>query len=497
MAIRNLSPAIGLAAVLLVCGALSAAADPPKHLVPFPEDELENRAPASQPAKPQPRKSDFKPRFRAPAVKRAQHVEEAGPTPEPSAQPAADEGEAATAQPEEAAAPQTSHAEGRAALEEAFAKSKTAASESEYTEVIELCRRAATVPLSEAYQDYSQKLMGWALNRRGEARAGERRHDEALADFEAAVETSGAWRAIHNRGACYAALGRDNEAMADFNRAITLNRRYTDAWFNRAELRSKLDETEGAIRDYTAAIALGPPTSAMYAGRAHAYYRLERFGDALRDYGEAVKLDPANAAALINRGDTYSDIGKYGEAAKDYRAAVKVAPKNGRAFQAAAWLMATCPDAHYRDEELAVEAANRAIELDGATYRNLSTLAAAQAAADKFKEARETQEQAIAAAAENQRVTAEKMMGLYQREIAYRDRPFTAFTPPEEMDDSEVRQASGSEPAAGAPAGRRAWFDQPVPSPREASPQDRDPRSRATPRQRQRKTSPFSPKGRI
>jgi tetratricopeptide (TPR) repeat protein len=510
MAARNSWPAVALAAVLVVCGALSAMADPPKHLVPFPEDEVQNRAAAAQPAKPQPPKSSFQPRFRMPAVKQAQHLERPEQAPPRDAapvdagaaeQPASPAQPAQPAQPEGADAPATSHAEGRAALEQAFAKSKTAAAESDYTEVIEMCRRAAGVPLSKAYQDYALQLTGWAYNRRGEARAKEGRDAEALADFEAAVEAGGAWRAIHNRGVSYAAQGRDQEALADFDRAIAMNRRYTDAWFNRGELRSKLKDDTGAIRDYTAAIALGSPTSAMYASRGHAYYRMQKFGDALRDYGEAVKLDPANAAALVNRGDTYSDVGKYGEAAKDYRAAVKVAPENGRAFQAAAWLMATCPDAHYRDEKLAVDAAKRAIELDGPSYRNLSTLAAAQAAAGMFQEAKETQEQAIAAAPKDDVVTAEKMMALYQREIAYRDRPFTAFTPPEEMEDDQVRQASGSEPAdAAAPQGRRAWFTQPAEPQGDAKPpSERGPRSSRNPRtpERQPQRGPFGPKGRI
>jgi tetratricopeptide (TPR) repeat protein len=513
MADRKLTQSAALAAVLIVGGALVTAADPPKNLVPFPEDAAANQAAPLKPVKPQPPKSNFQPKFRAPAVTRAQHLEPAEAKPIETAPPgeaeASDKPSAASAAKANTAAGEAPKPEGRAALEEAFAKSKTAASEGEYTEVIEMCQRAAASPLSKAYQDYARQLTGWAHNRRGEARAKEGRNDEALADFEAAVEAGGSWRAIHNRGACYAAAGRDQEALADFDRAIAMNRRFAEAWFNRGELRSKQNDQQGAVRDYSAAIALGPPTSAIFAGRGHAYYRMEKFGDALRDYGEAVKLDPSNAAALINRGDTYSDVGKYGEAAQDYRAAVKVAPKSGRAFQAAAWLMATCPDAHYRDEKLAIEAAQRAIELDGPSYRNLSTLAAAQASAELFDEARKTQEKAIAAAAKEDVLTAEKMMSLYQRQIAYRDRPFTAFTTPEEMEDKEVRQASGSEPvgAPGAPAGRRAWFaTPPVPQPGEIPPGAQPPRRLPGPGemqqgpgqpQRPAKGRLFSPKGRI
>jgi tetratricopeptide (TPR) repeat protein len=181
----------------------------------------------------------------------------------------------------------------------------------------------------------------------------------------------------------------------------------------------------------------------MYNSRGYALYRLERFGEALHDYGEALKIDPENVAALINRADTYSDLGQYGDAAKDYRAAVRLAPTLGRAYQSTAWFMATCPDTHYRNDKLAIDAARKAIELDGADYRNLSTLAAAQASAGLFDEAKAAQEQAIAKAAQHEKVTAEKMMALYQRDVAYRETPRTAYEIPENEREKTILQASG------------------------------------------------------
>ncbi len=118
-------------------------------------------------------------------------------------------------------------------------------------------------------------------------------------------------------------------------------------------------------------------------------------------------------------------------------------PKLARAFQSAAWLMATCPDEHYRNEKLAVEAAQKAVKLDPDNYRCLETLAAAQASAGLFAEAKATQEQAIAKVPQRDLVTAEKRMSLYQRELAYRERPREAFAP--QIDD-QVRQASGTAP---------------------------------------------------
>ncbi|MEX0678129.1 MAG: tetratricopeptide repeat protein [Pirellulales bacterium] len=503
MAARNMTLAHALAALWFVVLAASAVGKPPVHLVPFPEDAQQSQAAEAKPARPQPPQSNFQPRFRVPAVTQAEYTE-----PETAAQNSKPAEADDSRQPQPLSGTDAAPVEGREALSEAYAKSNAAKSEGDYTEIITLCSRAKQGGLNKTYDDYAERLLGWAYNRRGEARSQTGKDVEALADFEAAVAAGGTWRAIHNRGVGYAAAGRIEEALADLNRAVELNPRYPHAYFNRGELRYTKEDFPGAIDDYTLAIRLGSRAAAVYTSRGHAYYRMQRFGDALRDYGEAIKVDPENAAALVNRGDTYSDLGKYGEAAKDYRAAVRVAPKNGRAFQAAAWLMATCPDTHYRDEKLAVDAAQRAIELDGASYRNLSTLAAAQASAGLFKEARQTQEQTIAAAPKKDVVTAEKMMALYQREIAYRDRPLTAFKTPEEMDDKEVRQAAAAEPVRPAqrPAqGRRAWFEAPSSAQRGAAPelerlpppsQFRQP-GQSPPTGRPPKARLFSPRGRI
>ena len=60
--------------------------------------------------------------------------------------------------------------------------------------------------------------------------------------------------------------------------------------------------------------------------------------------------------------------------------------------------MATCPDERFRDPKLAVKAAQKAIELRGhKTFRDLETLAAAQACDGQYQLAAETQRQAIAA----------------------------------------------------------------------------------------------------
>jgi tetratricopeptide (TPR) repeat protein len=409
-----------------------SAAKAPAKVVPFPEDEEQPQAAA----RPEAEKAPFRPRFKPPAARQAQHLETApdenavqlSPMPQPAAgNPAA--------------------SAGRALVDEAYAKSKLAKVDTDYSEVIDLCRKGIDAGLKRNFEDHSRRLMGWAYNRRGEMRAAADQDKEALADFEAAVELNpDSWRATHNRAVSYAYLGRAKEAMADFNRTIKLHKNYANAYFNRGELRNTEGDIEGAVRDYTAAIELGPADPAMFNSRGHALCRMKRYGEALRDYAQALEIDPEDVGTLVHRGEAYADIGKYSEAASDYRQAVKIDPKLGRAYQSAAWMMATCPDEHYRNDRLAIEVARKAIALDGEDdFRYLETLAAAQANAGLFKEAKETQEKAIAAAPRNELVPAEKRMALYQRDLAYRDPPRQSFAPVGgEQQDSEVRQASAT-----------------------------------------------------
>jgi tetratricopeptide (TPR) repeat protein len=306
---------------------------------------------------------------------------------------------------------------------EAYSKSKTASDERGYTEVIDLAREAMQAGLKGDNAAYARQLMAWGHNRRGEVRAKIGKEKEALEDFQAAIELDGnLWRAIHNRGVSYATLGDYQHAVEDFNRTLELNPRYPNAWFNRGELRYEQRDFQGAVSDYSQAIQLAPGDAAAYNSRGHAYYRLGQYRSALRDYSSAVGLEPRNAAAYTNRGDAYADQGYYAQAADDYRTAVQFDEKLGRAYQSAAWLMATCPQEQYRNAELALESAQKAIELDGdADYRYLETLAAAQASAGKFDEAQETQKRVIKLAPKSDAERHQARLELYRRGVPYRE----------------------------------------------------------------------------
>ena len=118
--------------------------------------------------------------------------------------------------------------------------------------------------------------------------------------------------------------------------------------------------------------------------------------EAIQDLDRVIELDADNAVAFADRADLYAFLGRWEQAARDFRMAIRLDKSLGRAYQSAAWLMATCPEKRFRDQKVALRAAQRAIELDGRDdYRYLDTLAAAQANAQRFGEAMESAQQAI------------------------------------------------------------------------------------------------------
>jgi len=330
------------------------------------------------------------------------------------------------------------------AVEKAFNRTKSATTLQDYAEVILLCEQAQAQELTAKDKEYLERLSSWAYNRRGEARtalAAEALDDgdekqaaeldgRALADFEAAVRQDPArWKALHNRGVSYAVARKYELAIADFSGVIELQSGYANAWFNRGEIRYELGQLNEALGDYTQAIRLSKERDVgAFTSRGHAYFRLRRFRESLNDYNRAVQLTSSSADSYANRGDAYQSLGMWELAAADFRRAIDLDPKSSRAYQSAAWLMATCPDNRYRNVQLAVQAANRAVSLlKQSDYRYLDTLAAAQANAGQFDEAKTTLANAIDSAPQSDLPTLRKRLELYNAQQPYRqDRTQTA-----------------------------------------------------------------------
>jgi tetratricopeptide (TPR) repeat protein len=323
-------------------------------------------------------------------------------------------------------------------LREAYAKTKTATRQSDYDEIVGLCQQAQQAQPSAEVAAYADELSAWAHNRRGEACADravelakqdqQNKADEldaqALADFETAVRLDPKnWKALHNRAVSRALAGKTEEALADFRRVVELKADYTNAWFNLGEIHADRGEYEQAISNYAQALKLKPDDYDSCLRRGHAYRQLHKFHEALADYDRAAKLGPGKLEPLLNRGDLHRRLGHWPQAAEDYRRAVALGQHCGRAYQGAAWFLATCPVDRLRNADLAVQAAEKALELDGETdVKYLDTLAAAYANAGQFEKACQTLARIIKSAPADADAYRQRL-ALYQKQQPYREPP--------------------------------------------------------------------------
>jgi tetratricopeptide (TPR) repeat protein len=319
---------------------------------------------------------------------------------------------------------------GNVLVKEAFTKSEGAKNEGDYSEIIALCEEGIKSGANRENTAYARKLCAWAYNRRGERFAELGNEQEAMKDFASAISfDSTHWRAIHNRGVSYATLGKTAEALSDFSRALQLNRNYANTWFNRAELLSDRGEYGRAVGDYAEAIRLSSKEAAFYNGRGRAYARIGRVREAMQDLNVAIRLDPDNAQAYVIRAELYAAGRDWARAAEDYRDAIQMDDKLGAAYQGAAWIMATCPDERYRNEELALTAAQKALELDGdKDPRYIETLAAAYANAGQYDSAVAILQTHLDKMPRQYAAIAQARIQLYKSERPYRSGPAAGQT---------------------------------------------------------------------
>jgi len=318
----------------------------------------------------------------------------------------------------------------------AYGKTQAAKTTKDYTEIINMCRLAREGPLTPKQTEYAKRLMSWAHNRRGEASSKEagpmiaagrltdarKLEDQAMADYQKAVELDPTrWQAVHNRGVSYAQQGDRDKALADFNRTIQLEPNFPNAWFNRGGISFERGDFKSAAADFGRVIRLKRDDAEAYASRGRAYCRLSRHAEALADFNQAIRLDPKDPAGYVDRADLFLDVGRWEEAAGDYREAVRLDQQFGLAYLGVAWIMATCPDPRFRNAETAIKSAAKAIELDGTRDpRYLATLAAAQANAGRFDEAKATIQKAIEIAPKEAVEPLKKQLALYEQGKPYR-----------------------------------------------------------------------------
>jgi tetratricopeptide (TPR) repeat protein len=252
--------------------------------------------------------------------------------------------------------------------------------------------KSDAVPLEQAIAFFTERIHADASDADAYCRRGWSWHikddlDKAIKDFDEAVRLDPRAFAFINRGVALGRKGEFDKAIADFNEAIRVDPRHVMAYNNRGLAWEGKKQLDKAIADFSQAIRLDAKYALLYFNRANVLYTQKEFGKALADLDETTRLDPTDASAHNNR----------------------------------AWLLATCPEAKYRDGKLAVESAKKALSLDKQSGNVMGTLAAAYAEAGDFTEAIRWQLRAMEDPALKNDEDSRRRLELYRNKMPYRE----------------------------------------------------------------------------
>ena len=147
-------------------------------------------------------------------------------------------------------------------------------------------------------------------------------------------------RAHHNRGFAYLQAKRYDEALRDFDRAIELNASDANAHLGRGTLLTRIGQHAAALKELTRAIEIDPRYAEAYAKRCFVSMMLDQPPRAVVDCERAVALDPRHRDAHTNLGVVYAALARYQDAEASYQRALAIEPANGDANYNYAVLMA-------------------------------------------------------------------------------------------------------------------------------------------------------------
>ena len=98
--------------------------------------------------------------------------------------------------------------------------------------------------------------------------------------------------ALTTRGSLFDDEGRHDEALADFTAALKLVPNDPTTWIARGNAWDNKGEKQKAIADYTEAIRLNPGDAAPYYNRGTVHQELGETAKAAADYRKALEIDP-------------------------------------------------------------------------------------------------------------------------------------------------------------------------------------------------------------
>jgi len=114
---------------------------------------------------------------------------------------------------------------------------------------------------------------------------------------------------------------RFKEAIELYDKAISINKNYADAYYNRGIAKNNINDTQGALADFSKTIAIKPNFAAAYNNRGLIRKSLQDYKGAMSDYDTAIANDSLFAVAFLNRGSLKIILEQKEGACVDFRTA--------------------------------------------------------------------------------------------------------------------------------------------------------------------------------
>ena len=224
----------------------------------------------------------------------------------------------------------------------------------------------------------------------------QRKFEQAIYHYRQAIESHSEYAQAHNNlGNALRSVGKLDDAAYHYRKALQIDPDHVLAHYNLAIVLIGQGDHEEGLSHLRRAGELNPDLARRHIQLAQVLGRQGRLDKSIEHWRYAAWLVPGDAKVHYQLAQALSATGQSAEAARHLQQAVKLAPNEPMPLNDLAWLWATHgDDVLYRPAE-ALPLAQRAAKLTG--HNNpaiLDTLAAAQAATQRFDEAVKTAQRA-------------------------------------------------------------------------------------------------------
>jgi tetratricopeptide (TPR) repeat protein len=217
----------------------------------------------------------------------------------------------------------------------------------------------------------------------------QKKYDEAAAEYRAALLANSDSPIAHNNLArILHSQGKLDEAVEHYQAALAIDPKLTLAHNNLGILLIQKGKATEGITHLREALRLKPDDAETEFNLALALNQQAQWSEAAELFGKTVTNTSQDPKARYAFGVALWHLQKTREAMAQYAAALLLQPDFPDALDGLSWILATDPNADFRNGEEAVKMSARACELTANKDADkLKTLAAAQAETGKFEDA--------------------------------------------------------------------------------------------------------------